>query len=79
MEQLIESSQTRAIGLLIHHYSEHYLENCKNLKEGLAQMMEEIGEKGFDILLPYKAGNLAMPRIFEVAAAVNRMRSLKIK
>ena len=36
-------------------------------------------EKGLDILMPYKVGNLATPRLFEIAAAVNRLRSLQIK
>jgi len=79
LEQLVDPSQTRAIGLMIHYYSENDLDKTQNLKEGLTRVMEGIREKGFDILLPYKAGNLAMPRIFELAGAINRMRTLKIK
>jgi len=79
LEQLVDPSQTRAIGLMIHYYSEHYLEKTQYLKEGLTKVMEDVQEKGFDILLPYKVGNLAMPRIYEVAGAINRMRTLKIK
>jgi predicted ABC-class ATPase len=79
LEQLIDSSQTRCIGSVIHYYSEHHLERASNLKEGLTKAMEEVQEKGFDILVPYKVGNLAMPRIYEVAGAINRMRTLKIK
>jgi hypothetical protein len=41
--------------------------------------MREIEEKGLDILLPYKVGNLALPRLYEVAAVINRMRSLRIE
>jgi len=79
VEQLVDPSQTRTIGLLIHYYCENYLEKTPNLREGLTKVMGDIRERGFDILLPYKAGNLAMPRVHEVAAAINRMRSLKIK
>ena len=79
LEQLVDPSQTRAIGLMIHYYSEHYLEKTQYLEEGLTRVMEDVQEKGFDILLPYKVGNLAMPRIHEVAGAINRMRTLKIK
>lgn len=79
LQQLVDPGQTRAIGFMIHYYCEHYLDRTQNLKEGLTKVMEDIREKGFDILLPYKAGNLVMPRIFEVAGAVNRMRTLKIK
>ena len=79
LEQLIDSSQTRTIGLIIHYYSENYLGKTAPLREGLIKVMEDIQEKGFDILLPYKVGDLAMPRIYEVAGAINRMRTLKIK
>jgi predicted ABC-class ATPase len=79
LEQLVDPSQIRAIGLMIHYYSEYYLEKTQNLREGLTKVMEDIREKGFDILLPYKIGSLALPRIYEVAGAVNRMRTMKIK
>jgi len=79
LEQLVDTSQTRAIGLMTHYYSEHYLEKTRTMREGLTRVMEDVREKGFDILLPYPAGNLAMPRIYEVAGAINRMRTLKIK
>jgi len=78
LEQLVDPSQARAIGLLIHYYSQTYLEKASSLREGLTQMMEEVQEKGLDILLPYKVGNLAMPRIHEVTGAINRMRTLRI-
>jgi len=79
LEQLVDPAQTRTIGFMIHYYSEHYLERTKNLREGLSKVMGDVMERGFDILLPYKVGNLAMPRLYEVAGAINRMRTLKIK
>jgi predicted ABC-class ATPase len=79
LEQLVDPSQTRTIGLIIHYYSEHYLDKEEHLREGLAKVMEEIRGKGLDILLPYKAGDLALPRVLEVAGAINRMGTLKIK
>jgi predicted ABC-class ATPase len=78
LEQLVDTGQTRCIGLLIHYYATHHLNNCKNLKEGLDKVMSEVADKGLDILLPYKVGNLALPRIYELAGAINRMRRLKI-
>jgi len=79
VEQLIDPSQTRTVGLLIHYYCENYLDKTANLREGLTGVMEDLRQRGFDILLPYKAGNLAMPRMYELAAAINRMRTLKVK
>jgi predicted ABC-class ATPase len=78
-EQLVDPSQTRVIGLMIHYYCENYMEKTQNLREGLEKAMEDVRERGFDILLAYKIGNLAMPRIYELAGAINRMRSLRIK
>jgi predicted ABC-class ATPase len=79
LEQLVDPSQTRTIGLMIYYYSENYMGKTQNLREGLIKAMMDVQEKGFDILLPYKTGNLVMPRIFELAGAINRMRTLKIK
>lgn len=36
--------------------------------------------QGLDVLAPaLKAGNFARPRIFEIAAAVNRLRSVRME
>jgi len=79
LEQLVETGQTRAIGRFIHLYATKYLENSPNLNEGLEKALAEIEEKGLDGLMPYKVGNLAKPRLFEIAGAINRLRSLQIK
>jgi predicted ABC-class ATPase len=79
LEQLVDPSQTRAIGFLIRYYGEHYLDKTENLRKGLEKVMEDVWEGGFDILLPFKVGNLAMPRIYELAGAINRMRTLKVR
>ena len=78
LEQLVDMSQTRAIGHLIHCYGKAYLDRTANLREGLEGVLDDVVEKGLDMLLPFKTGNLALPRIFEVAGAINRMRTLRI-
>ena len=79
LEQLAETGQTRAIGRIIHLYASKYLTGSADLKEGLEKALAEIEEKGLDDLMPYKVGNLAKPRLFEIAGAINRLRSLQIK
>jgi len=79
LEQLVDMSQTRTIGLMIHFYAERYLESAQSLKEGMEMVMQAVQEKGLDCLLPYTVGNLAMPRPFELSAAINRMRTLQVK
>ncbi len=78
LEQLVDVSQTRAIGHLIHYYGRFYLKETGNLYEGLKRAFRDLEEKGLDIVAPRKVGNLAVPRIFEVAGAINRMRTLRV-
>ncbi len=78
LEQLVDISQTRSIGLFIHYYAQHYIQRGLPLREGLQRCFQDLEGKGLDMLLPYRVGNLARPRIYEVAGAVNRMRTLKI-
>ncbi|MDH5327076.1 MAG: ABC-ATPase domain-containing protein [Gammaproteobacteria bacterium] len=73
VEQLIDQGQTRCIGLLIHYYARHYAQTG-DLIQGLQQCMEDVQSKGLDTVSPYKVGNLALPRLHEVAAAINRIR-----
>lgn len=79
LEQLVDQSQTRAIGAMILRYAQRYADPRRSLRQGLEALMEEVENKGLDCLLPYKVGNLALPRIFEVAGAINRMRTLKVR
>jgi predicted ABC-class ATPase len=79
LEQLVDRSQTRAIGLMIHYYAEHCLNHSSSLKEGIEMVMGAVQERGLDCLLPYSVGNLAMPRVFELSGAINRMRTLQVK
>jgi predicted ABC-class ATPase len=79
VEQLVDISQTRAIGELIHYYAIRYAERNLSLLEGLERVFQDLKRHGLDLLGPRKAGNLAMPRLYEAASAINRMRSLKIR
>ncbi|MDT8318513.1 MAG: ABC-ATPase domain-containing protein [bacterium] len=74
VEQLIDIGQTRSIGLLIHYYAENYASKTLSLVEGLKLALKDVDEMGLDVLSPYKVGNLALPRLHELAAAVNRIR-----
>jgi predicted ABC-class ATPase len=76
VEQLVDAGQTRAIGWLILRYAQHHAAGSRNLVEGLQAALREAETQGLDILLPWKVGNLAMPRLLELAAALNRMRGL---
>jgi len=74
VEQLIDTGQTRAIGLMIHFYATHYADKTDSLNAGLRLALNEVEEKGLDILSVWKTGTLAMPRLHELAAAIYRIR-----
>ncbi|MBW1898630.1 MAG: ATPase, partial [Deltaproteobacteria bacterium] len=73
-----EVSQKQAIGYDI-HYANRYMDGKITLREVLEKVMNDLAEKGLDILPPWLTGDLASFRIFELAAAINRMRTLKMK
>lgn len=74
VEQLIDIGQTRSIGLMIYYFSQHYAADCENLVSGLKQVMADAEQQGLDILSEYKVGDLTLPRLHELAAAINRIR-----
>lgn len=78
LEQIVDDSQTRAIGEAIHFFARHIASRGLSLREGLLQLEDILESKGLDALSPFKTGNLARPRIFELAFAMNRMRTLKV-
>lgn len=75
VEQLVDIGQTSAIGLIMHWYTTHYADQTDSLHEGLRLTLRDVEEQGLDILSPWKTGDLALPRLHEVAAAINRMRT----
>jgi predicted ABC-class ATPase len=74
VEQLVDIGQTRAIGLLIRYYAERYAGSASGMIDGLRRALEDVDERGLDLLPPWKSGDLARPRLYEAAAALNRIR-----
>ncbi|RMF80532.1 MAG: hypothetical protein D6739_10170, partial [Nitrospirae bacterium] len=75
VEQIVEEAQVRAIGHLIHRYAERHAHH-PTLEAGLAACFAEVEEAGPDGLTRGRRGDLALPRPYEVAAALNRMRQV---
>ena len=77
IEQLVSVSQTRSIGFAI-NYAKKYLDGKRKFREVLNLVMNDINEKGIDEIGPYITGDLAEFRRFELAFAINRMRTLTL-
>ena len=74
VEQLLDRGQTEAIGRLLTWCHQHTPEQESGLIASLQQALLQAEQQGLDILLPWKAGHLAMSRLYELAAAANRLR-----
>lgn len=81
VEQLIDPSQTRAIAQTLQYLATNYVNDQRTLSE-LLDLYEKDTENHLDALSTYPGkhpGDFAKPRRLEVAAAINRLRSLKVK
>lgn len=84
VEQLVDASQTRAIGYALHLAASRFLDGRMDIKAMVQGLVEQFDDSGLDGLDPYHQderhpGNFARPRVFEIAAALNRLRTLRIK
>lgn len=78
VEQLVDTGQLLAIGYLIRHFYESGVGESVELVAGLCRALVVVESKGLDSITPYITGDLAMPRIQELTATVNRMRGLTL-
>lgn len=78
VEQLVDISQTRAMGFAI-AYATRFMDGRRTLREIVDLVVRDIDEGGLDILPPYLMGDLACFRGIDLAAAINRMRTLTVK
>jgi hypothetical protein len=84
VEQLLDTSQTRAIGNAIHLMTRRFFDGERTLAEALDALDALLDAEGLDVLNPFHRegehpGNLARPRRFEIAAAINRLRTLRMR
>ncbi len=78
VEQVVHMSQTRGIGLAM-HYATRHMDGHRTLKQVIDQVLQDIDTQGLDVLSPYVSGDIARFRGLELAAAINRLRTLQIQ
>jgi predicted ABC-class ATPase len=84
VEQLVDLSQTRAVGHAIHLATERFMDGKATLAEVVTAVEEFFDAHGLDALDPFHRqerhpGNFARPRRFELAAAINRLRTVRMQ
>ena len=77
VEQLVDMSQTRAIGDAI-YYATKYMDGKKTLRQVVNLVLKDIEDRGLDVLSPRPVADYAAFRALEFASAVNRLRTLSI-
>ncbi len=78
LEQLVDPSQPRALAAALVHIWRHYLDNGRSIAQILDALDADIAAHGLDAISPHPVGDHALFRRFELAAALNRLRSLHI-
>ncbi|MTK64043.1 MAG: ABC-ATPase domain-containing protein, partial [Methanobacterium sp.] len=80
VEQLVDSSQTRTISYALHYAAQNIMDGKVSMEEVLKKLEATMDTYRLDVLAPSGRkypNNLARPRSFEIAAALNRLRTLK--
>ncbi|WP_375339348.1 hypothetical protein [Oxynema aestuarii] len=60
-------------------YRDKYIDGRRSLAEIVDRVVEDIHSQGSHWLTPFPEGDLAVFRRFELALALNRLRSLKVR
>lgn len=82
VEQIVDTSQVNAISdIIIYALGKKYIDGKNTITTALDLVFKDIEKSGLDTISDFRGqhpGSYALPRKFEVAAAVNRLRTLKI-
>ncbi len=81
LEQLVSDSQTRCLAAMLEYLAKNGFDDKTNLSDTLDKLYDKIKSQGLYCLSGTRnfSGKLALPRKYELSAAINRYRDLKIK
>lgn len=79
VEQIVEPGQVRAIAAAIVYAQAYRMTPPAPLPEVLARVMADIQQYGLDALTEWPMGDLVSFRGLELAAAINRLRTLQVE
>lgn len=79
VEQLMDVGQVRGIGSAIAYLQDRYLNDGLSVADVIERVNADVEQKSLDVLTRSPSGELVMFRPFELAAALNRLRSFDIQ
>ena len=77
VRQIASRAQTRAVALAIDH-ARAFMGEGMAIEDVLAALSDSLERHGLDVLDSGRTGDLAAPRVQDVAAALGRLRSLRL-
>jgi predicted ABC-class ATPase len=78
VETIVHPSQVNAIGQAIYYARTRYMDGNRTLAEILDLVMKDIEHSGLDVIDPRRMGDYALFRRLELAAALNRLPTLRV-
>ncbi len=79
VEQLVDPAQARAVGDALLYVARDLADGERSLSDILDAVEERLDDRGLASLLPLPAGDRARVRCHELAAALNRLRTLRVR
>lgn len=79
LEQIVEAAQVRAIAQALVHATSVWIDGKRTIRDALTALMEQMQTEGLDVIDPRQPGDYAEFRIFELAAAMGRLRTLRVR
>ena len=79
VEQIVDAAQARAIGDALLQGARGLVDGQRSVREILDALEARMDRDGVASLLPFPAGDRARPRRHELAAALNRLRTLEVR
>lgn len=79
VEQIVETGQLRAIAEALVYAKRQSINGRNTLSDILDRVMADIASQGLDVLTFLPQGDLVLFRRFELAAALNRLRTLQVR
>ncbi len=78
IRQLADVYQTRTIGRILYYAKLRYMDQARPIREILDLIDRDLSTEGLETLTRELRGDLARPRRYEIAMALNRLRTLRI-
>lgn len=77
--QLVDEGQLRAIGRALNLAQERFMDDRRDMATVINSVMQELEQNGPDVLDRRQLGDYVTFRPYELAAAINRLRTLRVK